>query len=393
MENIIKLSLISVAFLSQLNANEAQSVSDMFSNSKTSGQIRIGTYSLDPNSDADTQTVTAIGGQLKFETASFSGVSLGSAFYTAHTIDVLSGDDNKYSDFLTSSKESYTELAEAYLNYTNVNFNIRIGRQVIDTPLADSDDIAMTPNTFEAIVASYEFRNLGLTIVGANIQRMQGLDADYENVTKNSWMDTGNNGTNMLAILYTKDALEANVWYYDIGKTTDAFYIDASIDFDIDSAFNLTLGTQYLDENEKDASGIDGSIAGILAEASYQNITAMVAYNDVSVDITKSIFEGFGGGCSYTNMQTTTAAALDTDSSSYVTSLGYEIANINTSIAYGDFEADANNAGHLAEIDVSMGYTYKDGKADITLVYVDIDDKINSTNSSKEIKLITNYNF
>ena len=393
MQNFIKISLISVALLSQLNADETTSIKDMFSDGEVSGQIRLGYYSNDSDAIANAQSVTAVGGQLKYETATLNGFSSGIAIYTSQNIDFLSGSSssNKFSDFLTSSEKNYAELAEAYIDYAKNDFNIRLGRQVIDTPLADSDDVYMTPNTFEAVVASYELKDFGLTFMGANIQRMQGGDADYENVVKSSWLDTGDKSTNMLALIYMKNSIEASAWYYDIGKTTQAFYVEASKNMEIFTNQNVTFGVQYLDETEKNSSGVSGSIAGIMLETTYNDLTTMVAYNSTSVDSSKTIFEGFGGGCSYTNMQTTTAGTLDTDSSSFVISLGYDFSNINASVAYGKFKTDAN--GVLAEIDASVSYTFNDGEADLSFVYVNIEDKIVTNNNVNEIKIFANYNF
>ncbi len=391
-----KLSLISVALLSQLNASESvNSIQEMFSNGEVNGQIRLGYYNVDLDANSDTQSVTAIGGQLKYETASLNGINAGVAMFTAHSINSLSGDkdSDKFSDFLTSSEGSYTELAEAYLNYSIDNFNIRIGRQLLDTPLADGDDIAMTPNSFEAIVASYDIKDLGLSVIGANIQRMQGADAGYENVLKHSWMDTGDSGTNMLAVVYAKDTVEASAWYYDVDKSAKAFYMDASKEFEIYPYHHITFGVQYLSESEEDSSGIEGSIAGMMLDANYYNFNAMIAYNDINIDDSKTIFEGFGGGCSYTNMETTTAGAIDTDSSSYLISLGYSLDAIDFSLSYGNFEADIENNGHLQEVDAGISYALNDGQADISLTYVHIDDKIVANNDSDEIKVFANYNF
>ena len=394
MQNSIKLSLISVALLSQLNASEVHSVKDMFSDGQTSGQIRLGYYSSNPDARGETQSVTAIGGQLKFETASLNGISAGVAIYTSQNIDALSGEknDEKFSDYLTSNEKSYTELAEAYLNYSINDFNIRIGRQLIDTPLADSDDIYMTPNTFEAVVASYTLKDLGLTFIGANIQRMQGGDAEYLNVTSNSWMNTGDNGTNMLAILYSNDMLEFGAWYYDVDKSAKAMYVDASANLEISQNNGITLSVQYLDESEEDNSDIDGSIAGIMLEASLDKLTVSLAYNTINIDTTKTIFEGFGGGCSYTNMETTTAGTLNTDSDSYLISLSYDIAKLNIFTSYGEFKADSSANGHLTELDAGVSYSFND-EAQVSFVYVNVDDKLATDSGADEIKLFANYIF
>jgi len=391
--NYIKLTAIAAIFVSQLNAGETQSIKGIFADSTFEGQIRLGSYMCDFASDEKTQTVTAVGGRLKLQTASLNGISFGGAFYTSHAIDVLSGEGDRFGDYLTSSKGNYTELAEAYVDYVYYDLNIRYGRQLLDISLLDSDDVAMTPNTFEALSFRYKVEELNLEIFGANVQRMQGYDTGYTNVLSDHWMQTGDSGTNVFALLYNQNNIATNLWFYDIGSTSHIVYTDASIGYDISDNKSVTFSAQYLYEHEVDNSGVEGSIVGFMLEALYEDMVVMLAYDDLKVDNSKSIFEGFGGGNSYVNMQTTTIGTLDTDSKSFVVSLSYDISHVNIFGAYGDFEADNKDSGHLREIDAGISYTFYDDMADITLTYIDTDDKVIPSQSTDEIKLFVNYNF
>lgn len=412
MNKILKISLVTAlalsttAFADEEAPKKANSVKEMFSNGSVSGQVRLGYINNNAATTGDKDTsATAIGGQLKFETATFNGISLGSAMYTSQSISALSGEtnDGEYNEDLASSEEAYTELAEAYVNFKYEGFNFRGGRQLIDTPLADSDDIRMTPHTFEAYVASYEFKELGLSIIGANVLNWQGVDAEYENVAESRWAKTGEDGTRMGAITYANDFLEAGAWYYDVTENATAIYADATGTIAINDDVEVVVAAQYLNENEQDKSTIEGSIMGVMAEASFFNVTAMLAYNNVKVDDGKQIFEGFGGGSSYTNMDTMTAGTLHDgtvgDGSSYVASLGYEIAGANIFAAYGDFQADAIGAGskaHVTEVNLGLEYEYNDGDADIALYYVMGEDKESSAKTAfddSHIQLTLNYNF
>jgi len=391
MKKILKISLIASVALSSLYAADTNSVKDMFTNGSTSGQVRLGYINVN---SADDNYATALGGQLKFETAALSGVSLGAAMYTSQSVNSLSGSGDEFNSELTSTNGNYTELAEAYINYGMGDFNFRIGRQLIDTPLADSDDIRMTPHTFEAAVASYTLKDLGVTFIGANLQRWQGVDADYENATNNSWADTGIDGTWMGAAIYENDNTEAALWYYNIDKAANAIYIDVvgSVEF---GGVDITLGVQYLSESEIDSSGVDGNIMGVMAEATVADVTLMAAYNNLSVDAGKEIFEGFGGGSSFTNMDTNTAGLFgDEDSASMLFSLGYEIIGANIIAAYGDFKADDSD-NHATEIDLGVEYSYNDGEADVALYYIIGSDEGNTNPELDDdhIQLTLNYNF
>lgn len=409
MNKLIKLSLVASMVLGSLYAAETTNVQEMFANGEVSGQVRAGYINnIAAQSTEKDTSATALGGQLKYETAALSGVSLGGAFYTSHSIAALSGDadQGEYNEDLASSEKNYTELAEAYINYAYEGLNIRAGRQLIDTPLADSDDIRMTPHTFEAYVASYTLKDLGVTFIGAHVKNWQGVDAGYENVTNNRWQDTGADGTWMGAATYASDTIEAGLWYYDVTKAAKAVYGDVigNITMSADVAFKL--GAQYLSETESTTnagvdSNIEGNIAGIMGEASFFGATAMLGYDRVSVADGKQIFQGFGGGSSYTNMQSMTAGALHEgdygDGSSMVASLGYEIAGATLVAAYGNFKADdiGNGEAHVTEIDLGVEYAYNE-EVEFAFYYVIGEDKESSAKTASDddyIQVTLNYNF
>ena len=117
MKKILKISLAASVILSSVYADEsvktANSVKEMFSNGQVSGQIRLGYLDVNTKVTGENDTsATAIGGQLKFETASLNGISLGAAVYTSQAITALSGEQNdgKFNEELTSSEKHYTCL-------------------------------------------------------------------------------------------------------------------------------------------------------------------------------------------------------------------------------------------------------------------------------------------
>ncbi|WP_455756855.1 OprD family outer membrane porin [Sulfurimonas sp.] len=411
MNKIIKISLVTSLLISaSYAADSVNSINDMFANGKVSGQVRLGYIKNSTSVAASKDTsATAVGGQLKYETAAYHGLSLGAAMYTSNSISSLSGDDKKaeYNEDLASSEKDYTELAEAYVNYSSGGLNIRAGRQLIDTPLADSDDIRMTPHTFEAYVISYAMNNF--TFIGANVRSWQGVDAGYANVTGNTWPEVGtdNEGVWMGAALYSNDMIEAGAWYYDVGNLAKAFYVDAVMPFKLSDNLEVVVGAQYLDEDElkNDAgaqSGIEGSVVGLMAESSVNDFGLSLAYNKADTKDTKNIFGGYGGGPFFTNMDTMTADNLTTgysDATSIVVGMSYTMSGIEASVAYGDFKADAIAGGveaHVTELDIGLAYSYNEGEADFTLMYVIGDDKKSSTKTSYDdshIQITGNYNF
>jgi hypothetical protein len=156
MRKYIALSAITVGLLSSVNLNAAENLSTMFSEGKVSGQIR--EFSISRNvkkSDGTdyTRRANVIGGYLKFVTADYKGLSLGTALYTTNgfLLDSPRTDNNVVDpSLLGPNNESYAILGEAFLQYKVDKTTLKLGRQKLNTPLAGADDCRMLPNLFEA---------------------------------------------------------------------------------------------------------------------------------------------------------------------------------------------------------------------------------------------------
>ena len=178
MKLIIKI--LSITLLS-LNLFGQDQLSDSLSNGVLSGQID-STYIQKQfvNAKDNNNYATAFGGKLKYETAPFEGLNAAAAFYTSQDINFATGDSAKgaQNSELSSAKGDYTQLAEAYINYDYLGLNLRAGRQVIDTPLADSDSIRIIQNSFEAYIATYKKNEI--TFMAGKLVNWQGYDAGLE---------------------------------------------------------------------------------------------------------------------------------------------------------------------------------------------------------------------
>ncbi len=174
MKKHIALSVVALGLLSSVSVQAADDLSSMFSEGKTSGEIRI--FHIDRQYEGGSgnethRNSTAIGGKLKFETGSYKGLSLGTALYTTNDIGGALGygsGGKQDPSLLSSDKESYSILGEAYLNYDmsslGTKTNAKLGYQRFDTPMMGSDDARMLPNTFEA----YKLTNKDIS--GVNLQ-------------------------------------------------------------------------------------------------------------------------------------------------------------------------------------------------------------------------------
>ncbi len=380
------------------NLSVVDSANNMFQDAKISGDIRSIYSSFHNNNDTDTYA-TAIGMQLKYELAKYKGFNAGVAFTTANDINFLSGNRNegKRNEALSGAKGSYTELTQAYINYEFQGLNLRVGRQLIDTPLADSDDIRMIPNTFEAYIATYDID--GFSFMIGHLNRWQGSDAGLDN----HWVKTGKNGTNFAGVTYSNNFVETNLWYYNITGAengNNALYADATLKHTFHDDLKLNISVQYLNENEVDKSGIKANIYGAMVEVETHGFDFTLAYNKSSKESSKTTFSGFGGGTLFTSMDTMILDEITTDRNAraIVAGISYTLNDFTLSYAYGDFKGDADSTGtkaHIVEQDIGFEYSYNENLS-ISANYIIDDNKEDATSTDfndKNFRVLVSYKF
>lgn len=376
---------------------EALTINEMFEEGKISGEIRsiYAGYNLKKAGEKDIYA-TAIGSHLKYETLELNGFSAAAAFAISHDIGFATGDEGvKQNPELSSSDGEYSVLREAYLNYNGGDFNFRAGRQIIDTPLADSDDIRMIANTFEAYITSYQLSNL--SFMAGKLQKWQGYDADLDS----GWVRAGEDGTWFGGVTYADDIIEANAWYYNITKLTNAAYFDLTLVYEISSDISISTGVQYLNESEISSSATKADIYGALAELSAYGFTLGAAYNKSNRKAGKESFSGFGGGALFTSMDTMILDEItyDRDAEAVVGSISYEIDKLTFSYSYGDFDGDADGFGdraHIVEQNIGAEYSVIKDKLLVRAIYAVQNDKesvAKTDNDWSRFQLMVAYSF
>jgi len=394
----VKKAIASVQDSEQKELNVVDGFAHMFQDGKVTAQIRTMYSGINTKGTTDIYA-TALGGFLKYELAEYKGFNAGVEFVTARDIESLSGEGASRNDALSSSATEYTQMSEAYINYRYDALNIRVGKQSIDTPLADSDDIRIVANSFEAYIATYELKNF--SFMGGAILSWQGTDAGLDA----PWQKTGEDGTYFGGVSYSDERVDASLWYYNInGVAGDAtannsYYADLVGHFDLTKELFLHLGLQYLKQEELDRSGVASNIYGASAEVVYQGLGLNVAYNHSAKEFNKQSFSGFGGGTLFTNMDNMIldVISLDRDVDAIVTGFSYGYGDFNFLYAYGDFSGDADSSGikeHIVE--QNIGATYEHNEFMFGLIYtVENDKEATAINGGdwNNLRALLSYNF
>jgi len=367
--------------------SEVDKVKKMFKEGKASGQLKIIYAGAAEPGDA---YATALGGILKYELAEYRGFNAGAAVYTSYDIAFASGSELKRNTELSSSAGNHTDMGEVYINYQYDALNFRAGRQVLDTPLADSDDIRMIQNTFEAYVATYNFNDI--EFIAGNLQRWHGVDAGLDD----GWSVTGEKGTNFGGVSYAK-GLEFDAYYYNITNLTNAAYFDVGIEYQLNDDILLHAMVQYLHESELSNSGTAATICGALAEVVVYDIGFNFAMNKAKDHEGKESFSGFGGGALFTSMDTMIIdeIAIDREALAYVFGVSYNYNDFSCLYAYGDFSGKADSSGikaHIVEQNIGVGYSLNE-EFIVGMMYAIQQDKYDALNNWHRAQIALNYNF
>ncbi len=359
---------------------------------------------------ADTYA-TAVGGQLKYELAKYKGFNAAVAFTMTHDLDFASGDKNEgeRNDELSGIKGSYMEVTEAYIDYEFQGLNLRAGRQLLDTPLADSDDIRVVPNRFEAYIASYIINGISLTV--GYLSQWQGVDAGLDR--DDSWVRTGKDGVSFGGIKFSNGYVEANAWYYNISNvsTTDiangadangngAIYIDTTGSYTFSDDLEVHAGVQYLKESELDNSNVEANIYGVMAGVVVNSLGFNIAYNKSAKESGKHSFSGYGGGTLFTNMDAMILDEIteDRDAQAVVAGFVYEISDFNLLYTYGDFKGNTDSTGakaHITEQNIGVEYSSNDNLTVGATYVIDTNkkDPISTNFNDKNFRVLVSYNF
>lgn len=401
-ETSFRKSIDTFAEVDQKVVSGVKKFKQMFINGEFTGQVRSIYAGYNQKNTITNTYATALGGMLKYELANFNGFHAGVALSGSQDLSFATGDtlQSKQNDELSSASGSYGVVSEAYINYAGNNFNIRLGRQMIDTPLADSDDIRMISNTFEAYMFTYDVE--GFTFTLGNVQKWQGIDAGLgyigEVKQNSSWLDTD---TTMIGLTHN-DVFKLNAWYYDIQKkenASGASYFELGY-HELRDGISVHASVQYLHESEMKNSGVRADIYGGVVEVIGYGAGINIAYNKSKKHQGKRSFSGIGGGSLYTSMDTMILDEIadDRDASALVLGLEYNMKNLRFLYAYGDFDGEEDTAGiaaHIVEQNFGVEYTLNNVFT-LASIYVKQEDKHNPAKTQNDwdrIQVMLAYNF
>ncbi len=281
--------LLSIAAAGSLFA--ASDLSSAFKEGKASGQIRY--YFMDEDNKGSLKDYfgSAIGGTLKYETASLYGFKAGAAFYTTHFLNdnvsstntepTAGGRGSRYVsglvDAANTDKESVTNLGEAYISYELSKTKATVGRMKLNTPFINPQDGRMIP-TFEqgAWLSTKEIKDLEVQAGYINAfwnrstseWRSVGKSLGYGYLQGNAPLSTttasnyGSDNTKTGGVYVASAAYSGvpdsklELWDYYVQNVFNLAYLEGNYAKKVDN-FKLLAGAQYIAQGEVGDGGND----------------------------------------------------------------------------------------------------------------------------------------
>jgi len=376
----------------------------------TQGQLRAGYINFNQDGTPLTSAY-ALGGHFHFDTKRWNGLKVGLSAYGVLNLATNQNSFNVNPDFFDANRDGFAQVTEAYLEGKWGETEIKLGRKLLHTPHADSDDIRMIPNYFEAYTVTNESVE-NLTLGAGYLTKMAG----WENgIDAQKFINIGETlGTSDInGIFYASAEYEGiknvslSLWYYNYQDIADILYAELGYEKTLNDYASLTLGLQYDASQESGTAKLgtqDAQTYGLSMELASEAIGVhiLAAYNK-DTGSTGATGLSLGGGAFFTSMEDQTLDAVSAAGKAWIVGAGYHfsamgISGLNAGVAFGKFTANDASLYTSEEVDVVVEYEIN-AQFSFTLAYADIDFSkgLDETNQPlqdyNQLRVIANYNF
>jgi hypothetical protein len=305
-------------------------------------------------------------------------------------------DNNVHGEFFNSYKDSYLILGEAALVLNYQNFELSLGRQPIESPHMDSDDLRMVPNLFEAYLGKYSLNDsmqLGIGFIrqasgwanGVNQSHFVAIGEAFGGKNSGAWVSWAE---------YEQAIISTKAWFYFIPNHLTLVYSEFLFKGDLTDDISYDLGVQYEWGHSIGSEKIDvvnNHTLGIMGAISIQNFTLTATYNKNIGD--SSAIASLGAGPFFTALEDQTLDAVEgKNAHAFSLALEYEIhSSLTLGVAAGEFKAQQTQQYKTQEINYFLNYHWN-AAFSAEIIYATIDDR-NSPEEMNQFRAILTYQY
>ena len=339
---LAKLSLAAIVVAGLTTSSfAADTLADAFKEGKMSGELRAWYIDRDKDLANSSSDLFLTGMQLRYNTGTFYGFSLG---FTTQTSAAPFADDQAKEVFGTNQNDdlygSGTQLSEAYVNYTIGKTTAKIGRQFIKTPLVGSSTSLMITQSFEAALVTNTDLPSTSIMVGAVSKFQDRTDGDggvgqFEELNKDH-----DYAYTAMVINKSIPNVELTVQYLTFdddakGSTASSriqgykdYYFEAEYTNKYNN-FDYGIAANYLYTDWKHYD--EATMYGVKLNLGYGDFKTYVAYSSISDDAgNKGVKAGLGGGAqpNYVKGKQIRVGTYSSDTTGYSVDANYNFKQI-----------------------------------------------------------------
>jgi len=368
------------------------------------GQLRTGYISFSEHAHTRTQSY-AMGGHFHIDSKRWNGLKIGASLYTVLNLGIHQNPLHTSTNFFDEDKNSFILLSKGFIDGRWGQTEIKLGRQTLDTPHADSDDLRMMPNFFTAYtIINNDIEDL--TLMAGQIDKMAG---EGNGINTPEFVDVGETlGTQKIqGVYYASAAYEGfkdvslSLWYYHYSDIAEVLYTEVGYQYSVSKEAIFTLGLQY---DYSHGTGMellgqqDSHTYGISIQGQFDTLglSILAAYNQDN-GATGATGLSLGGGPFFTSMEDQTLDAVGRSGFAWILGANYDleklgIKNLTVGLAHGHFEADDSSFYHSDETDALLEYSWSETFF-ITAAFASVNHNVAQSEDYKQFRLIANYNF
>jgi len=379
---------VSLMFLSVITL-EAESLKEAFkkSGAEVNGYLR-GTYHTHDIENDQQYQDDAVGGKLHFKSPFYKGLSVATSLY--FTTKVFNDDNGKLIPLRGEYQKSYAIFGEAYLKGQFGKTLVKVGRQALNTPFADMDDIGMVPNTFEAVtLVNSDIKDTEIFV--GQINKMSGVDAEV--VDKFTTIN-GSHNMQVFGLTYEGiDNLVFSAWYNRLkdAQVNGISYLEANYENSFEN-YTYGIGVQYA--NQSYLADEDAEVFGLKVDAGLNSLGLLfsASYNKINHN---AVTSGFGGGPFFAAFQFLVIDNAAKDAMARTVGLEYDATTLglkDLTLGLGKMYIETKNKTKATEFDLLASYQVDDSLA-VDMVYADLNGVNVGVVNAKHFHVYLNYSF
>jgi len=369
------------------------------------GQLRAGYIRLSEN-NTPSKTAYSVAGHYHINSKRWHGLKLETALYTVLNLKPHQSPLTLHNDFFDDQGNSFLLFSKLFINGKWGETELSLGRQAMEIPHVDSDDIHMMANFFE----TYSISNTDITNLTLNagyINKMAGWGNEGD---ASRFIDIGYTlgvGESIDGLYYSSAVYEGlkntslNLWHYHYPDIANILYAEVGYRYHPSKHSTLTLGAQYDSAKETGSSLLgkqDSHTYGVSLKAEFptKGLTILTAYNKEKGE-TGATTLSLGSDPFFSSLEELSIDSLETTGQGWMFGSSYDfkhfnLPNLKLGIAYGSFTASDKTLYDATELDAVIRYSLNDTLF-ITAIFSEVKLKTNPQDDYKHFSIISNYNF